>query len=174
MSFPEIRNYIRDQFLSVINNAYPNPEVIAGVATGGIAIGALIAQSLNVPFIYVRSEPKKHGLGNQIEGVLEKGQKVIVIEDLISTGNSSLNAVQALRERGAQVEGMIAIFTYGFDKAKTNFSNADCKLSTLTEYDTLLKQALASDYITSEQLLALQSWRKNPEAWSASIQTSLS
>ncbi len=174
MSFPEIRNFIRDQFVKVISNEYQNPEVIAGVATGGIAIGALIAQALDLPFIYVRSEAKKHGLGNQIEGVLEAGQKVIVIEDLISTGNSSLNAVHALRERGAQVEGMIAIFTYGFDKAKANFIDANCKLSTLTEYDTLLKEALHSNYISPDQLQALQSWRKNPEAWSASFQTSLS
>ena len=174
LSYPEIRNYLRDQFITVIKKEYTAPDVIAGVATGGIAIGALIAQEMNLPFIYVRSEPKKHGLGNQVEGVLEAGQKIVVIEDLISTGNSSLNAVHALREQGGNVEGMVAIFTYGFDKAKINFNDAACRLATLTDYDTLLKQALTSDYITNSQLNAITDWRKNPEAWSNAIQEQIS
>jgi orotate phosphoribosyltransferase len=173
LSFPHIRDFVRDQFIAAIKNNYQNPDVIAGVATGGIAIGALVAQALNLPFIYVRSEPKKHGLGNQIEGVLEKGQKVVVIEDLISTGNSSLNAVNALREGGAIVSGMVAIFTYGFQKATDNFSNSNCSLVTLSDYEQMLRQALNSRYINEEQHEALKRWRTNPEAWSASFQHSV-
>src|SRR5690606_32909732 len=140
LSYPEIRDFLRDRFAAIVTAKYGKPDVIAGVATGGIALGALVAQAMNLPFIYARSEAKKHGLGNQVEGVLEKGQKVMVIEDLVSTGKSSLNAVQALREAGAEVMGMVAIFTYNFQKADDNFHNAQCELKTPTDYDTLLSQ----------------------------------
>jgi orotate phosphoribosyltransferase len=166
LSYPEIRDFLRDRFAAIVTAKYGKPDVIAGVATGGIALGALVAQAMNLPFIYVRSEAKKHGLGNQVEGVLEKGQKVMVIEDLVSTGKSSLNAVQALREAGAEVMGMVAIFTYNFQKADDNFEQANCQLYTLTDYDTLLKQALQSNYIDDAQLLSLQDWKANPEKWS--------
>jgi orotate phosphoribosyltransferase len=166
LSYPEIRTYLREAFISTITENYPKPDVIAGVATGGIAIGALIAQSLNLPFVYVRSEAKKHGLGNQVEGVLKPGQKVVVIEDLISTGKSSLNAVQALREQEAEISGMIAIFSYGFDTASKSFAANQCKMTTLSNYDALLKQALSSGYINSNQLVTLQEWKNNPESWS--------
>jgi orotate phosphoribosyltransferase len=166
LSYPKIRTFIRQEFLNAIENQFGKPEVIAGVATGGIAIGALVAQAMDLPFVYVRSEPKKHGLGNQIEGVIEEGQSVVVIEDLISTGSSSLNAVQALRDINVRVTGMVAIFTYGFQKAFDNFSTANCKLATLTDYDTLLTQALVSGYISETQKAALSEWKTNPERWS--------
>lgn len=166
LSFPDIRDFLRERFATIVTEKYGTPDVIAGVATGGIALGALVAQALNLPFIYVRSEAKKHGLGNQVEGVLTKGQKVVVIEDLVSTGKSSLNAVAALREAGAEVLGMVAIFTYNFAKAADNFEQANCALSTLTDYDTLLKQALQSNYINDEQLSSLRDWKGNPEKWS--------
>jgi orotate phosphoribosyltransferase len=166
LSYPEIRSFIREAFISEVKENYHQPDVIAGVATGGIAIGALIADSLNLPFIYVRSEAKKHGLGNQVEGVLKSGQKVVVIEDLISTGKSSLNAVQALREQGGEIMGMIAIFTYGFETASENFKNHQCPLITLTNYESLLHQALNSGYISNQQLDTLKQWKLNPENWS--------
>jgi orotate phosphoribosyltransferase len=166
LSYPEVRQFIRDAFVASIEEAYPNPDIIAGVATGGIAIGALVAEAMNLPFIYVRSEPKKHGLGNQVEGVLEPGKKVVVIEDLISTGSSSLNAVQALREQRAEVTGMVAIFTYGFEKAKNNFIDAHCALQTLSNYDALLAQAVQSNYINATQHIALANWKSSPEQWS--------
>jgi orotate phosphoribosyltransferase len=169
LSYPAIRTYLRQQFVESIEEKFGKPDVIAGVATGGIAVGALVAQEMGVPFIYVRSEAKKHGLGNQVEGVLEAGQTVVVIEDLISTGNSSLNAVAALREAGAKVNGMVAIFTYGFEKAKENFENAKCKLHTLSDYDALLKQALNESYISESQHETLKSWRTNPQAWSEAV-----
>lgn len=169
LSYPAIRTYLRQQFVESIEEQFGKPDVIAGVATGGIAVGALVAQEMGVPFVYVRSEAKKHGLGNQVEGVLEAGQTVVVIEDLISTGNSSLNAVAALRDAGAKVNGMVAIFTYGFDKAKENFESAKCKLHTLSDYDALLKQALNESYISESQHEALKSWRTNPQAWSEAV-----
>lgn len=169
LSYPAVRTFLRQQFVNAIEEHYGKPDVIAGVATGGIAIGALVAQELGLPFIYVRSEPKKHGLGNQIEGVLEPGQSVVVIEDLISTGGSSLQAVKALREAGAKVNGMVAIFTYGFDKAEINFQEAKCKLHTLSDYESLLQQAVQQNYISTAQHDTLKEWRANPEAWSASI-----
>jgi len=173
LSFPEIRDFLRDRFAAIVSEKYGTPDVIAGVATGGIALGALVAQALNLPFIYVRSEAKKHGLGNQVEGVLEKGQKVVVIEDLVSTGKSSLNAVAALREAGAEVLGMVAIFTYNFAKAADNFEQSSCKLSTLTDYDTLLKQALQSNYINDEQVSSLRDWKGNPEKWSEAFSVNI-
>jgi orotate phosphoribosyltransferase len=162
-----VRTFIRDAFVACIRETYPQAEIIAGVATGGIAIGALIAEAMNLPFIYVRSEAKKHGLGNQIEGVLRDGQRVVVIEDLISTGSSSLTAVEALREAKADVIGMVAIFTYGFAKATEKFAHANCSLTTLSNYDRLLQQASQSGYITAEQQQTLTAWKSNPEEWSA-------
>jgi orotate phosphoribosyltransferase len=165
LSYPKVRTYIRQQFVNAINEKYAKPDVIAGVATGGIAQGALVAQELGLPFVYIRSEAKKHGLSNMIEGVVEKGQSVVVIEDLISTGGSSLKAVEALREAGCEVKGMAAIFTYGFKNAEDNFKAAKCKLLTLSNYDTLVKQALQSKYITEKDLKSLQEWRINPAEW---------
>ena len=141
------------------------PDVIAGVATGAIAIGILVAQELGVPFVYVRPEPKKHGRKNQIEGHLERGQNVVVIEDLISTGKSSLNAVEALKEAGAVVKGMVAIFSYGFDIASANFEDKNIELTTLSNYESLLEQALDSNYISDKELLTLTDWRRNPSEW---------
>ena len=165
LSYPKIRNYIRQHFVEVINEHFVKPDVIAGVATGGIAIGALVAQELGLPFIYVRSEAKKHGLTNMIEGEVEAGQSVVVIEDLISTGGSSLKAVEALREKGCTVKGMVAIFTYGFDQATQNFKKAKCNVKTLTNYDTLVKAAVERGYIDEKNIKSLQEWRLNPEAW---------
>lgn len=165
LSYPQIRTYIRQQFVEVITEQFGKPDVIAGVATGGIAMGALIAQDLGVPFVYVRSSAKAHGLTNQIEGVLEKGQSVVVLEDLISTGNSSLTAVKALREAGATIKGMAAIFTYGFEIAESSFKEANCKLATLTNYDSLLQQALNTRFIKEEDIEALKEWRKSPSTW---------
>ncbi|MFN5620743.1 MAG: orotate phosphoribosyltransferase [Flavobacteriales bacterium] len=171
LSYPEVRAFIRDAFVATIRESYGEPEVIAGVATGGIAIGALVAEAMNLPFIYVRSEPKKHGLGNQVEGVFQAGQRVVVIEDLISTGSSSLNAVAALREQQADIIGMVAIFTYGFEKAKNNFETANCPLQTLSNYSAMLEQAVNSKYVSPAQQQALQSWSASPEAWSEQFQT---
>ena len=165
LSYPKVRTFIRQEFVKIITEKFGIPNVIAGVATGGIAQGALVAQELGLPFVYIRSEAKKHGLTNMIEGVVEKGQSVVVIEDLISTGGSSLKAVEALREAGCEVKGMAAIFTYGFKTANDNFKKAKCKLATLSDYDTLIKQALESDYITEKHLKSLKEWRENPAEW---------
>jgi orotate phosphoribosyltransferase len=165
LSFPKIRNYLRENLANIIEQEYGKPDVIAGVATGAIAIGVLVAQHLNVPFIYVRPEPKSHGRKNQIEGFLDKNKNVVVVEDLISTGKSSLNAVKALKEEGANVKGMVAIFNYGFDIAAENFKNADVKLITLSDYDHLLEQSLDSKYISEKELETLKNWRKNPSEW---------
>jgi orotate phosphoribosyltransferase len=145
--------------------SFGKPDVIAGVATGGIAQGALVAQELGLPFIYVRSSSKGHGMGNQIEGHFEKGQKVIVIEDLISTGGSSVNAIEALKDAGLEVKGLIAIFTYGFKVADENFKKVACPYVTLTNYDFLIEEALKKEYITENDLLSLREWKDNPEAW---------
>jgi orotate phosphoribosyltransferase len=165
LSYPDIRTYLRQQFVQLILEKFDKPDVIAGVATGGIALGALIAQDLGLPFVYVRSEAKSHGMNNQIEGDVQSGQRVVVIEDLVSSGKSSLIAVDALREAGCDVRGMAAIFTYGFQSAVDNFKSAKCELYTLTNYDTLLKQALATEYINEKQLASLQEWRKSPASW---------
>jgi orotate phosphoribosyltransferase len=166
LSYPKVRTYIRQEFVDAILKEFGKPDVIAGVATGGIAQGALIAQEMGLPFVYVRSEAKKHGLTNMIEGIVEKGQKVVVIEDLVSTGGSSLKAVEALREAGCEVKGMAAIFTYGFKTATENFQKANCKLITLSNYSTLIKQALASNYITDKDSKSLEKWAENPAIWS--------
>ena len=165
LSFPAIRTYIRQGYADAILEHFGKPDVIAGVATGGIAQGALVAQELGIPFIYVRSSAKGHGLGNQIEGHYEKGQRVVVIEDLISTGGSSLKAVKDLKEAGLEVKGLVAIFTYGFDVSLKNFANAECPFVTLTDYDHLIDQALKSDYVTSSDVDSLRDWKNNPETW---------
>jgi orotate phosphoribosyltransferase len=165
LSYPKVRTYIRQEFVEVIRKEFGKPDVIAGVATGGIAQGALIAQEMGLPFVYIRSEAKKHGMTNMIEGVVEKGQSVVVVEDLVSTGGSSLKAVEALRDAGCEVKGMVAIFTYGFKIALENFEKANCKLVTLSNYSTLIKQALQSNYITDKDLQSLKKWAENPGAW---------
>ena len=165
LSFPAVRNYIRDEFSKNIEKQFGKPDVIAGVATGAIGIGILVAESLGLPFVYVRPEPKKHGRLNQVEGYLQKGQNVIVVEDLISTGNSSLLAVEALKEAGANVKGMAAIFSYGFEIASENFKNANVDLYTLSNYENLLPLAVSKRYITEEEEIALQEWRKSPSTW---------
>ncbi len=166
LSYPQIRTYIRQEYVNTINKHFGKPDVIAGVATGGIAQGALIAQEMGLPFVYVRSEAKKHGLTNMIEGVVEKGQSVIVIEDLISTGGSSLKAVDALKEAGCVVKGMVAIFTYGFDEATENFKKSNVVVKTLTDYSTLIEEALKKNYITDKDVDSLKQWRLDPAKWS--------
>ncbi len=165
LSFPEVRNAIKNAFADQIKALYPNAELIAGVATGAIAQAALVADIMNLPMIYVRPTAKEHGMGNQIEGELKPGQKVVVIEDLISTGGSSLKAVEALRAGGAEVLGMVAIFTYGFKTAENNFVNANVQLNTLSNYNALVQEALNTGYITAEMLETLAEWRVNPETW---------
>ena len=165
LSFPPIRNYIRDEFAKHIENQFGKPDVIAGVATGAIGIGILVAEKLGLPFVYVRSEPKKHGRQNQVEGFLDKGQSVVVVEDLISTGKSSLQAVEALRENGAIIKGMAAIFSYGFEVAQDNFKNENVELFTLSNYENLLNLALEKKYITEKEQEVLSEWRKNPSEW---------
>ncbi len=169
LSFPPIRNYIRDEFAKHIEKEFGKPDVIAGVATGAIGIGILVAEYLGLPFVYVRPEPKKHGRQNQVEGFLQKGQNVVVIEDLISTGKSSLMAVEALKEAGANVKGMVAIFTYGFDLANDNFKAANVDLYTLGNYDTLLEAAVEKKYITEEEHETLKEWRQNPSTWGIEV-----
>lgn len=165
LSFPKIRTYIRQQLVKAITDTFGKPDVIAGVATGGVAQGALVAQELGLPFVYVRPENKKHGLGNLIEGFVEKGQSVVVVEDLISTGGSSLRAVEELRKAGCSVKGMAGIFTYGFKTSTDSFKKSKCRLVTLCDYDTLIRQAVKSGYITEEDLRSLKSWRENPSEW---------
>ena len=165
LSYPEVRTFIRDSFASLVKELYPEAQVIAGVATGAIAHGALAADKLNLPFIYVRSEAKEHGLGNQIEGYYEKGQKVVVIEDLISTGGSSLNAVKALRDAGCEVMGMVAIFTYEFSKATDAFAAAGCSLHTLSNYSALIDTAVKTGYIGTAEVETLKKWRTDPANW---------
>lgn len=167
LSFPAIRTHIRQGYAEAILQQFGKPDAIAGVATGGIAQGALVAQELGIPFIYVRSSAKGHGLGNQIEGHYEKGQKIVVIEDLISTGGSSLVAVNALREAGCDVKGLVAIFTYGFDVAIRNFETADCPFVTLTDYDHLIDQALKLEYINESDMESLKEWKTSPDTWEA-------
>jgi orotate phosphoribosyltransferase len=165
LSHPKVRNFIKTSFSDLIDDEFGDTDVIAGVATAGIPHGALVADVLNLPFVYVRDKPKGHGLENQIEGKLEPGQRVFVIEDLISTGGSSLKAVEALRSAGAEVVGLGAIFTYGFPQAQEAFEKANCKAVTLTSYDTLLDIALRNNYIKQEELDTLKAWKENPQAW---------
>ncbi|HAK78842.1 MULTISPECIES: orotate phosphoribosyltransferase [Runella] len=165
LSYPEVRTYIKNALADAIRVAFPAAELIAGVATAGIAQGALVADVLHMPYAYVRPEPKKHGMGNQIEGRILPGQKVVVLEDLISTGGSSLKVVDVLREAGAEVLGMAAIFTYGFALADENFSQKGVELMCLSNYDSLLQEALKLDYVTEGQLETLAQWRKDPGSW---------
>ena len=165
LSYPSVRVFLKEEITRIVELQYGKPDVIAGVATGAIAMGVLVAQQLGVPFVYVRPEPKKHGRQNQIEGHLEKGQNVVVIEDLISTGNSSLQAVEALKDTGAVIKGMVAIFTYGFDVATKNFKDKNVNLVTLSNYQYLLEQALDSNYINESELVTLKEWSTNPGEW---------
>jgi orotate phosphoribosyltransferase len=166
LSFPKVRTAIKNGLSSAVQAYFADVDIIAGVATAGIAQGALVADWLELPFCYVRPEPKKHGMGNQIEGAnIKKGQKVVLVEDLVSTGGSSLKAVDALREAGANVLGMVAIFTYGFDISTQNFADKNLKFYTLSDYDTLIGEAVKKDYISESQLITLQEWRNNPAEW---------
>ncbi|PIA79522.1 orotate phosphoribosyltransferase [Gaetbulibacter sp. 4G1] len=167
LSFPPIRNYIREVMGKQIEKQYGKPDVIAGVATGAIGIGMLVAEYMGLPFIYVRPDAKGHGRKNQIEGFIESGQNVVVVEDLISTGKSSLNAVRALKEANINVKGMVAIFTYGFDIATENFKKENVNLHTLSNYESLLEQALETNYISQKELETLSEWNSNPSEWNA-------
>ena len=165
LSYPEIRNYIRQGLAAIIKNHYKGANVIAGVATAGIPHGALVAEELGLPFIYVRSKAKEHGKQNQIEGYFEQGQSVVLVEDLISSGKSSLDAANVLSNAGMNVKGMVSIFTYGFDAAAENFKKADCEYVSLCDYNTLLPQAIEQQYIDQSDLTVLQQWRENPSIW---------
>ncbi|WP_026474593.1 orotate phosphoribosyltransferase [Alkaliflexus imshenetskii] len=165
LSYPEVRTFIRDGFAELIREKFAGADVIAGVATGAIAQGALVADVLGKPFVYIRSSPKGHGLENLIEGDLKPGQKVVVVEDLISTGGSSLKAVQAVRDFGGEVMGMVAIFTYGFSVAAENFAKEGVELHTLSNYQTLINVAVETGYVSSDDLDALDAWRQNPAQW---------
>jgi len=165
LSYPEVRTYLRQEFVRVIQDRYSSLDAIVGVATGGIAMGALVAQEMGLPFAYVRSDAKGHGMQNRIEGNLSKDDQVVVIEDLISTGGSSLSAVTALRDAGVNVKGMAAIFTYGFDTAVSNFKEAKVELNTLSDYTTLIQQAKHSSYLTDVQAESLAEWRNSPSQW---------
>ena len=166
LSYPQVRTFIREGFKNMCLDKFGTPDVIAGVATGGIPQGALVAQELGLPFVYVRSDKKSHGMNDQVEGIINSGQSVVIIEDLVSTGKSSLNAVEALREKGAVIKGMLAIFTYGMDVATENFKNNKCELFTLTNYNTLVQKAAEESYIREDDLASLMEWKKDPQAWS--------
>ena len=165
LSYPEVRNFIKDAFVDIIKNNYCDFDVVAGVATGAIAQGALIADKLGKPFVYVRSQAKDHGMGNMIEGIVKEGQKVLVIEDLISTGGSSLNAVKALRDAGCEVIGMLAIFSYNFQKAIDAFKEENVELITLSNYDDLVDKAIETGYVSETDVELLKEWRLSPETW---------
>ncbi len=165
MSYPQIRTYIRQEFVKMIREEVGDIDLVVGVATGGIGIGALVAQEMGLPFAYVRSSQKEHGLTNQIEGVVESGQRVVVIEDLISTGGSSMKAVEALREVGCNVKAMIAIFNYGFDVAAKRFKDAKCRMLSLSNYDSLIEFAKSSDLLKRGEYTELKKWRKDPANW---------
>jgi orotate phosphoribosyltransferase len=165
LSYPEIRKLIKETFVKTILEKYGKPDVIAGVATGAIAIGMLVAEEMGLPFIYVRPKPKEHGLGNMIEGEVPVGKKVVVIEDLISTGKSSLSAVKALRNAEIDVMGMVAIFTYGFQIAEQNFKEVNVELSTLSNYNVLIQNGLETGYVKESELETLKQWRLNPAKW---------
>jgi orotate phosphoribosyltransferase len=165
LSYPKVRNLIRDSYVKTIREKYPETEGIAGVATGAIAHGVLVAEALDLPFIYIRSSSKNHGLENLVEGYYSKGQKYVVVEDLVSTGGSSLKAVEALRNAGCVVLGMVAIFTYGFSKAVDNFLTANCSLDALCSYDVLIELAIKTGYISESELDTLKRWRQTPDLW---------
>jgi len=165
LSYPEVRTFIKQGLAAIVNNHYKGSNAIAGVATAGIPHGTLVAEVLDLPFIYVRSKAKEHGKKNQIEGYFEEGQSVVLVEDLISSGKSSLEAAQTLKEAGMNVLGIVSIFTYGFDAAAENFRNADCEYVSLCDYDTLLHQAIEQQYIETSDLKILKKWRENPSIW---------
>lgn len=165
LSFPYIREYIKSEMCNVIFEKYPDADLIAGVATAGIAWGAMAADQLKLPFIYVRPKPKEHGMGNQIEGTFEKGQKTVVVEDLISTGKSSLQVVDVLRKAGLDIMGMVSIFSYGFEEADRNFANAGVQYQSLTDYATLINIGLEKGKIESGAETLLLQWRKDPANW---------
>lgn len=165
LSFPELRNFVKLQLVHTVMQHFPQAEAVAGVATGAIAQGALVADELNMPYVYVRSKAKDHGMGNLIEGELPAGAKVVVVEDLISTGGSSLKAVEALRAAGYEVVGMVASYTYGFPVAAKAFADAGVELQTLTDYDHVVEQALATGYISEADVELLHEWRKDPAGW---------
>lgn len=165
LSYSEIRSFIKEALIGVIHNNFHDVEAIAGVATAGIPQGALVAESLGLPFIYVRSKPKGHGMTNMIEGLIKPGQKVLLVEDLISTGGSSIKAGLALREAGIEVMGMAAIFTYGFQLATDNFNEVDIKVCTLSNYNEMIEEAVASGYVSQDEVASLQSWRVDPSNW---------
>lgn len=165
LSYPPVRTYIRQRLSEVINEDFSSVNLIAGVATAGIPQGVLVAQELGLPFAYVRSAPKDHGMNNMIEGEVKEGQRVVVVEDLVSTGKSSLKAVEALRAAGCEVIGMVSIFSYGFDVAEENFKAANCKLVSLSNYNDLIEQALMSGFIPEKDVDMLKSWREDPEHW---------
>ncbi len=166
LSYPNIRTFIREAFVRICTERFGKPDLIAGVATGGIPQGALVAQELGLPFCYVRSEAKSHGLNNQVEGIVPQSASVVVIEDLVSTGKSSLAAVEALREKGAKVKGMMAIFTYQLDAAAEAFKKANCDLVTISNYEALITKAVEENYVSDDQMQSLKEWRKNPQKWS--------
>ena len=165
LSYPELRNYVKLELVHKVLECFPEAEVVAGVATGAIAQGALVADELNLPFVYVRSKPKDHGLENLIEGDLKPGMKVVVIEDLISTGGSSLKAVEAIRSNACEVIGMVASYTYGFPVAENAFREANVRLETLTDYEHVVAEALATGYISERDVEVLHDWRQTPDKW---------
>ena len=165
LSYPEMRSFIKLELSHLIMGNFPEVDAVAGVATGAIAQGALVADELNLPYVYVRSTPKDHGLENLIEGDLRPGQKVVVVEDLVSTGKSSLKAVEAIRNAGCEVVGMVALFTYGFPVAEANFAEANVRLLTLSDYNAMLEVALETEYITEDDIETLHNWRTDPANW---------
>ncbi len=165
LSYPKIRDYICDAFIDYIEKNFGKPHVIVGVATGGIAHGALVAQKMNLPFAYVRSEAKVHGLSNLIEGVVGAGQNAVVIEDLVSTGASSLKAVEAIIRVGGNVKGMVSIFNYNFKTTEDNFKKIKCDLFSLCNYEILIQQAVKKNYVSKEDMNSLKAWRENPSEW---------
>ena len=167
LSYPKVRTFIRQQLANVIGSQLGEVDVIAGVATAGIPQGALVAEALGLPFIYVRSSAKEHGMGNQIEGVVQPNARVVLVEDLISTGGSSLKAAQAVRDAGMQVTAIVSVFTYGFPQAEENFQNAKVESISLTDYSTLLQVAQENNYIAESDLQKLNAWRETPESWTA-------
>jgi orotate phosphoribosyltransferase len=165
LGYPYVRDFIKSEMCNVIFEQFPDAELLAGVATAGIAWGAMASDQLKLPYIYVRPKPKEHGLGNQIEGFYEKGMKTVIIEDLISTGKSSLQVVDVAKEAGLEVIGMVSIFTYGFDEAQKAFDNVNCKYVSLSNYPTLIQKAIDKGIVLPEQLALLNDWRKSPSTW---------
>jgi orotate phosphoribosyltransferase len=165
LSYPQVRTFIKEKLAALIRQNYSQAEIIAGVATAGIPQGALVADALDLPFIYVRSKPKEHGMTNMIEGKITPGQRVVIVEDLVSTGGSSLKVADALREAGFIVVGMVAIFTYGFEAAAKNFEDTQVSLYSLSNYHALLEEAVTGNYIARTELASLQEWRKDPAHW---------